>query len=82
VRRFLAFKYEPKESKQSKIERLMRLIRERTGVSRSVAENIADAVIRKRDIPRLSIQKHWPVEDDAIIGPSGTITFKTVAEAL
>lgn len=81
-RRFLAFKYEPKESKQSKVDRLMRLIREKTGISRGAAEDIADAVIRNRDLERLSFQKHWPMQDGVIEGPQGTMSVDSVRAAL
>lgn len=73
ARRFNAFKFEPKEKKQSKVDRIMRVIREKTGVSRGVAEDIADALVRGRDVPRLAIQKGWPIEEGSIIGPEGTL---------
>jgi len=74
ARRYVeSFKYEPKEKKQSKVDRLMRHIREVTGVSRGVAGDIADALVRGRDVPRLAIQKGWPIEGDAIIGPEGSL---------
>jgi hypothetical protein len=71
VRRFLAFKYQPKESKKSKVTRITKVIRDKTGIGRGVAEDIADAIIRNRDIPRLAIQKKWPVEDGVIKGDKG-----------
>lgn len=67
------FKFEPKESKQSKIDRLMRVIRDETGVSRGVATDIADALVRGRDVPGLALQKGWPIEDGAVAGPQGTL---------
>lgn len=82
ARRFTGFKYEPKEKKQNKVDRVMRFIREATGISRSVAEDIADAFVRGRDIPRLTIQKGWPVEDDAIVGPQGTLELSKVRSVL
>ncbi len=51
----------------------MRLIRERTGLSRGLAENIADAVVRNREVERLAIQKGWPIEGGEIIGPEGSM---------
>jgi len=71
VRRFMAFKYEPKETKQHKVERLSKAIREETGISRGQAEAIADAYIRGREIERLAIQKGWPLADGIVTGPDG-----------
>lgn len=82
LRRFLAFKYEPKESKQHKVDRLMRLIREKTGIGRGVAEDLADAVIRNRDLDRLAVQKNWPIQDGMIVGPQGTLSVDAVRAAL
>lgn len=73
ARRFLAFKYEPKEKKTSKVERLMKAIREATGLSRSVSEDIADAIVRNREVERLAVQKSWPLNEGVIEGPSGSI---------
>jgi len=81
-RRFLAFKYEPKESKQSKVDRLMRLIREKTGIGRGPAEDIADAVIRNRDLDRLAFQKQWPMREGVIEGPQGTLGIDAVRAEL
>ena len=72
------FKHEPKESKQNKVDRLMRFIREHTGVSRSVGENIADAIVRGRDVAGLALMKGWPIDDGAIVGPSGTLEISKV----
>lgn len=82
VRRFLAFKYKPKESKRSKVDRLSKMIREKTGISKKVAEDIADAVIRKRDLPRLALQKGWPMKEDVVEGPKGSVTTKELQDAL
>ena len=82
VRRFLAFKYQTKESKKNKIDRLAKLIRERTGISKGLAEDIADAVIRKRDLPRLALQKGWPLEDGEITGSRGSLQVSEVEAAL
>ena len=72
----VAFKFQPKEKKQNKVDRLMKEIREATGISRSQAEDIADAIIRNREIERLAIQKGWPVEDGQIVGPNGSINLR------
>ena len=45
-----AFKYQPKEKKKSKVERLSKIIREKTGVGRSTAGDIADAIVRGREV--------------------------------
>lgn len=82
VRRFLAFKYEPKEKKKSKVDRLMRFIRDKTGVSRSVATDIADAVVRGREVKRLAVQKGWPVDNGVIIGPQGELALDKVQAEL
>ena len=77
-----AFKYQPKEKKKSKIDLIGKLIREKTGIGRGQAEDIADAIIRNRDLDRLAVQKKWPVEDGVIEGPKGTMTLKAVKDAL
>ena len=82
VRRFTAFKYEPKEKKKSKVDRLSKLIREKTGLSNSQAQNIADAIVRGRDVETLARQKGLPVEDGKIEGPKGTITVDKVKSEL
>lgn len=82
ARRFMAYQYKPKEKKRSKIERLGKLIRDKTGIGRGTAEDIADAIIRNRSIPQLSLQKDWPVEDGTIQGPKGSLTISAVREAL
>ena len=68
-----SFKYEPKESKKSKVEKLMHSIREATGISKGMAEDIADAIVRGREVLRLAIQKGWPIEDGQITGPKGNM---------
>lgn len=50
----------------------MRAILDHTGIARGVAEDIADAIIRNRDLVRLAIQKGWPVFEGLIEGPRGT----------
>ena len=70
-----SFKYEPKESKKSKVEKLMHVIREATGISKGMAEDIADAIVRGREVLRLALQKSWPIEDGQIVGPKGSIAI-------
>lgn len=82
VRRFQAFKHQPKESKKSKIDRLSKFIRGKSGVGIGVARDIADAVIRKRDVERLARQKQWPVSDGHIEGSKGKLSFKEVEQQL
>lgn len=72
-----SFKYEPKESKKSKVEKLMLRIREATGISKGLAEDIADAIVRGREVLRLAIQKSWPIEDGQIVGPKGSLPVPT-----
>jgi len=70
----VAFKYEPKESKQSKVRRLMRMISDYTGIGRGVAEDIADAIIRNRNLLALAVQKNWPMNEEGMIeGPHGAV---------
>lgn len=68
-----SFKFQPKETKQHKAEKARELIRERTGLSRGVAEAIADAAVRGRDVAGLAVQKNWPIEHGVITGPSGKL---------
>jgi len=76
--RRVAFKYVPKEKKQHRVDRLMKVIRDATGVSKGMAEDIADAVVRGRDLDALALQKNWPVEDGTLTGPSGSVDLKTL----
>jgi hypothetical protein len=79
VTRYLeSFKYEPKESKKTKVERLMRTIWEATGLSKGMAEDIADAIIRKRDLAALALQKGWPFDDGLLEGPKGSLDLVTI----
>lgn len=74
-----AFRYEPKESKKSKIDRLRNFISKATGVGRRVAEDIADAVIRNRDLLRLAVQKGWPMNEEGFIeGVHGALHINEV----
>lgn len=76
------FKYEPKEKKQSKVDRIMRVLREQTGLSRGVSEDIADAIVRNREVARLAIQKNWPIEDGLIVGPQGALAWTELQASL
>ncbi len=67
----MTFKYEPKETKGHKAERVGDYIRETTGLQKGTALAIADAFVRGRDVIRLSIPKEWPIEDGVIKGPKG-----------
>jgi len=73
-----AFKFEPKESKERKAERISKIIRDATGLSKGIAEAIADAIVRRREIARLAIQKGWPIVQDTIEGPGGSIPLDAV----
>lgn len=74
-----SFKYQPKETKQHKAEKVTALIREHTGLSRGVSETIADAVVRGRDVAGLAVQKSWPIEHGVITGPKGTIELSKLS---
>ncbi len=77
--RFLrSFKYVPKETKEHKVERARDVIRQHTGLSKSMAEAIADALVRGREVARLALQKNWPIENGAIHGPSGMLDLDKV----
>ena len=73
-----SFKYQPKEKKEHKVDRVRDMIREQTGLSKGQATDIADADGRGRDVERLAIQKNWPLEDGAITGPSGKIELSAL----
>lgn len=73
-----AFKYEPREKKQTKVDRIKKVIREKTGVSNGVAEDIADAVVRGREVERLAMQKGWPMEGSDLKGPSGSMSLSDI----
>lgn len=70
-----AFKYDHKETKEGKIDRLKKRIRDATGISGSKAEQIADAIVRGREVERLAVQKGWPIEDGIIKGDGGEIAL-------
>ena len=82
VARRFAFKYKPKEKKKSKVERLTKFIREKTGLGRGQAQDIADAIVRGRDLSALAVQKGWPVEDGAIEGSKGSVKLDAVKSQL
>lgn len=82
VRRFTALKYVPKEKNKSKVERLSKLIREKTGLSNKQSTDIADAIVRGRDLEALALQKNLPVEDGKIEGPKGNISVDKVEAEL
>jgi hypothetical protein len=76
VARRYAFKYQHKEKKQHKVDRLLKTIRDATGISKGVATDIADAIVRGREVERLAIQKGWPLQEGVLEGPNGTIELK------
>jgi hypothetical protein len=77
-----ALRYVPKEKKQTKVERLSKFIRDQTGLSKTQAEDIADALVRGRDIEALTNQKGWPIENGVIEGPHGETDLRKVYEQL
>lgn len=76
VAKRVAFKYDPKEKKQSKVDRLKKVLKERVGLSNGVSEDIADALVRNREVERLAIQKSWPLTKGTLEGPKGTMTLE------
>lgn len=82
ARRFLSFKYQPKEKKEHKVERITKALREATGLSKGVASDIADAVIRGREVERLALQKGWLLEGGKLVGPEGTMTLAELASMI
>ncbi len=79
VSRFLSGKFEYKETKQHKVEKIRDAIRAATGIMKGIAEDIADAIVRKRDLDALGRQKSWPVnEAGVVVGPKGTFDPKSV----
>jgi hypothetical protein len=73
-----AFRFEPKETKQHKVDVLLKKIHELTGISKTQSEDIADALVRGRNIDSLSLQKSWPVQNGVVHGPRGTFDLNTV----
>ncbi len=80
ARRILAGKYDQKEKKQNRVDRVMRLVRDQTGLSRGISEDIVDALVRGRDVEGLALQKGWPIEEGKIVGPSGEMSLKEVRD--
>jgi len=76
----VAFKYVPKEKKEHKVDRLAKVIRDATGLSRGTSEAIADAVVRGRNLEALALQKSWPVEDGTLTGPDGSLELSRLTE--
>ena len=72
-----AFKYEPKEKKQHKVDKLRALIHQNTGLSKNQSEAIADAFVRGREVDRLAVQKSLPIQNGIIHGPTGTYDLNT-----
>ena len=77
-----AFKYVPKEKKKAKVDRLTKVLREKTGLGRGTAEDIANAIVRGREVDRLARQKSWPMENGVIEGPKGQITIEKIRSEL
>lgn len=83
VDRFKAgFKYQPKETKQHKAERIGEYLRDVTGLQKGTASAIADAFVRGRDVGALSVQKDWPIEQGVITGPKGEVPISGLASLL
>lgn len=82
MRRYVAFKYQPKETKEHKVDRLTKVLRDETGLSRGVSESIVDAYVRGREVDRLAIQKGWPLSGDRITGPTGSMTLDELGKHL
>lgn len=78
ARRFLALKHVPKETKKNKVKRLSKLIKDQTGLSNRMADSIADAIVRERNLESLTLQKGLPIEDGEIVGPKGSISVEMV----
>lgn len=68
-----------KETKETKVERVKKIIRDATGLSGGKSEQIADAIVRGREVERLAIQKGWPIEDGVIHGDGGSIALSDIA---
>jgi hypothetical protein len=74
----VAFKYQDKEKKKAKVTRLTDMIRKETGLGRGVAEGVADAIVRGREVDRLALQKNWPLENGVLEGPKGSTTIEAL----
>jgi len=78
----VSFKYEPKETKQHKAERVGDSIREATGLQKGVSLAIADAFVRGRDVTLLATPKAWPIERGVITGPKGKMQVSELPSLL
>jgi hypothetical protein len=78
----LSFKYEPKETKQHKAERVGDSLRETTGLQKGMSFAIAEAFVRGRDIGSLAVQKDWPIERGVITGPKGDMPVSELSYLL
>lgn len=56
----------------------MRVIRDGTGLGRGVSEDIADALVRGRQVESLALQKNWPLDSGVIMGPQGDLAVSEV----
>lgn len=75
----LRFRDQRGESKQHKVQRIWRFIREITGLGRGMAEDIANALVRGRDVEGLAHQKRWPLEGGMLTGPGGSLSLGDLA---
>lgn len=74
----VAFRY--KEKKQTKVDRLSQEIRDKTGLSKRISEDVADAIVRGRNLDALTLQKGWPVNEDGhLTGPNGHLDLSTLS---
>lgn len=79
IARRVAFKY--KEKKQNRADRLSKEIREKTGVSRGLADEVADAIVRGREVKRLAMQKSWPLDEQGHLkGPKGSVDLDALSK--
>lgn len=78
----MSFKYEPKETKQHKAERVGDSIQDATGLQKGVSLAIADAFVRGRDINLLATPKSWPIERGVITGPRGEMPVSELSSLL
>jgi hypothetical protein len=76
----VAYRFQPKETKLTKVEKTKDLLAEKAGISKSLAEKIADAIVRGRDVLRLAVQNGWPIDEDGLI--NGKLHLSEVTNAL
>lgn len=62
-----------KRTRHHEAQRAASRIVEATGIPRGTAVAIADAAVRRRDVPRLAVQRGWPIEFGRIEGPNGIL---------